>query len=760
MALRSAGFPASGVLDLADSRLSDLADALITAGGDAPPAAEDDFRRSYDEALVRLGRRLQEIARSPRFTEAVTWQNHRLVETALEPLLRWHPARGRGSKHRGHEEVVASYWQRYCVKNDTIGFFGPLGWGELTPELPGSEFSAGEGLLAASDVYFESWPLDVLGAAIEEDARIRQWLPVRRVPLVRIERSGVHLPAQPPLRLEEPELAVLRACEPGRRACDVAAAVREAAALEPDDVYAILERLAARRLVVWKLEVPIDLRPERALRKLLERIDDPELRRPALQRLRRLEEARDCVTAATGDPRRLRTALLDLDSVFSELTSAAPVRHAGQTYAGRTIVYYDGRRDIELRFGRRVLDALAPVGLLLEGARWLTREAAGAAREALLEVYERLRAETRREISLGAFWVAALPALQRAEAEIERRAREYQRRWEAILLVPPGESCVRYSAANLVEPVRRAFATRGSAWSDGRYCSVDILLAATSVEDVSSGDFEIVVGEMHPAVNALRHACFVAQHPEPARLLAALEADSPRPRVVPVLPKDSPPALTTRLQPALRLRSDCHVALFHHAIDATRWTVVPAAHITVERDDGTIVGRRPTGERFDILDVLGEVLTGFVLHRARLFGDGRPHVPRIAFDRVVVSRETWCFDPAGDLGFATEADEAARFVATRRWRRDAGLPRQVFVKTPLEQKPFYVDFDSPICVNILAKAIRRLKREAREGETISISEMLPRTDQSWVSDRQGHRYTSEIRLVAVDLMADGTAEGS
>ena len=26
---------------------------------------------------------------------------------------------------------VASYWQRYCSKNDTIGFFGPLAWGSF-----------------------------------------------------------------------------------------------------------------------------------------------------------------------------------------------------------------------------------------------------------------------------------------------------------------------------------------------------------------------------------------------------------------------------------------------------------------------------------------------------------------------------------------------------------------------------------------------------------------------------------------------------
>jgi hypothetical protein len=30
------------------------------------------------------------------------------------------------ARRRRQEEVVAGYWQRYCAKNDTIGFFGPL----------------------------------------------------------------------------------------------------------------------------------------------------------------------------------------------------------------------------------------------------------------------------------------------------------------------------------------------------------------------------------------------------------------------------------------------------------------------------------------------------------------------------------------------------------------------------------------------------------------------------------------------------------
>ena len=76
--------------------------------------------------------RLREVALDPAFREAVTWQN-RDVLASLDGLL---VAGGAPSKERRREAVVARYWQRYCSKNDTIGFFGGLAWGELRNDGP------------------------------------------------------------------------------------------------------------------------------------------------------------------------------------------------------------------------------------------------------------------------------------------------------------------------------------------------------------------------------------------------------------------------------------------------------------------------------------------------------------------------------------------------------------------------------------------------------------------------------------------------
>jgi len=127
------------------------------------------------------------------------------------------------------------------------------------------------------------------------------------------------------------------------------------------------------------------------------------------------------------------------------------------------------------------------------------------------------------------------------------------------------------------------------------------------------------------------------------------------------------------------------------------------------------------------------------------------HTPRVTIDRVVVCREAKRFS-CTELGFAFEKDEAVRLLAAHRWMREQDLPRFMFVKSKLERKPFYVDMNSPILLNILAKIIRRTKENQDAANSlITFTEMLPRHEQSWLPDIEGNHYTSELRLVAVDL---------
>jgi hypothetical protein len=72
------------------------------------------------------------------------------------------------------------------------------------------------------------------------------------------------------------------------------------------------------------------------------------------------------------------------------------------------------------------------------------------------------------------------------------------------------------------------------------------------------------------------------------------------------------------------------------------------------------------------------------------------------------------------------------------------------VLSPGELKPIYVDFDSPVLTRILCRQLRRASA-GFPGRPVRFTEMLPGPDDCWLADQDGRRYTSELRLVAVDL---------
>lgn len=246
-AVRSAGFPVEG---------------LSVFGG------EDESHR------------LSKVAGDPTFAEAVIWQNRSAYRTAVAKIA---GSDGRsGSKRRQRDGVVAGYWQRYCAKNDTVGFFGPLAWGQIRADGPALAVRSGV-LVASRQVHFESWCLEALMAAVGTDA-----------------------------------------------------------------------------------VVPLNRRPEVELRGQLEALDDA----AALAVLDRVEAARLEVAEASAVD-ELLAALDGFDSLIEELTGQPPAPAEDGAEGGRTPLYLDCMRDLEVDLGPSLVSELATgLPLLLEASRW------------------------------------------------------------------------------------------------------------------------------------------------------------------------------------------------------------------------------------------------------------------------------------------------------------------------------------------------------------------------------------------------------
>jgi Lantibiotic dehydratase, N terminus len=727
-----------------------------------------EFHETFKTSSTKISGAVCEVANNELFREAVTWQNRTALHGSVDTLLRMSPSIGSEGKRRRYEAVVASYLQRYCVKNDTIGFFGPVGWATFNEHKPGLHLTTEAKLLSTRHVYFEGWAIDALTNTLNKNASLRRWSAPRRLPFIFLDGDTLHIPMRRPLRLAARHAAVLRQCNGDLTAHQIAKALlrnRVEGMSSEQEVYAILDGLLTQRLIVWQWEFPIDAFPERRLRELLERIEDKPLREAVVSPLSELENARDAVSAAAGDAAKLDAAFSVLEEKFTTLTGEAPTRAAGRTYAARTLVYEDCRRSTKVEVGSEIINELAqPLSLLLKSARWFTYEAAKVLRDELRRVYRELVKKNgdARGVDGLSFWVQAQAQMfgnsvneqNGLEVPVLSGLQEvFQRHWEDVLGIQEGQRQVNRSSSELRERAEIVFGAPHAGWSFGRYNSPDIMIAARDAESVRLGDYQFVMGELHLANNTLGASVFVQQHQCPQELIDAIESDLPNVRAVPMTPKEW---LTARINYQFISPRDYRIEFTVNSFYGRRERALPIAALLVEEsDEGVVVRTRDGKLRFNMVELFGGMFSGFVVNQFKLVRE-LPHNPRITIDRLIVSRETWRF-ASSDITFATIKDDADRYVAARRWAHLYSLPRFVFVKAPIETKPVYVDFDSPTFVHLLAKIVRRQAQEGSEAGMIAFSEMMPSFDQLWLPDAEDNRYTSELRIIALDLAEIGNA---
>ena len=725
----------------------------LTAALAQVPIASASFQEKFSRFSQDTGNTIREIAGSADFREALTWQNRTAVETALNPLLRGSPdALERDSSRKQHEELVASYWQRYCAKNDTIGFFGPVGWARITSATSHMEIRHGARLLAARKTYWEPWAIEALGAVLARKYNLQPWIAPILMPFIRVEGMTLIHPLFGALPLTARQAAILRACDGRDTAKQIAARLMGMPNLsvrDPGEIYQGLRDLATKGLLFWKFNIPPGSFPEKILQEALRRIEDLKLRKQCLDLLEELEAARVQVEAAAGDPTRLNFSFQRLEQVFTRLTGLSATRNQGKVYASRTLVYEDCRRDIEVLLGRKVLESLAePLSLLLETGRWFTARVAQAYEKKLQAIYSEVRPSAHAtSVDVALWWNKAAPFLfEKAPEIMDPLQHELEEKWKRVLELGEDQSALHFTCDKLRPRLLREFPPSLPGWQGARYHSPDIMIAAADEEAIRNGRYIFVLGEVHVSTNTLQSTLFANQHPSPSDLLNALALDLGEENVVPVWERGD--EICGRLVPLIP-KTNFRLEYLPDAFVTNRSRALPVSAMILENHSGTLMAKTRDGKFcLRALDLVGGLLGKQTMDCFRVIASQR-HAPRISLDSLIIKRESWRFS-AEEMQFAYCAGAAERFLQARNWSRAHGIPRFVFYKVPIEKKPAYLDFDSPIFVDIFSKMIRRTVDAALPGAMVDLSEMLPLFEQIWLTDLSGRRYTSEFRFVAVD----------
>lgn len=656
------------------------------------------------------------------FVAALAWQNPSIVRTWAGRLAAMAGAGGdrRLSRRNERERVVARYAQRYATKNESIGFFGPVAWGTFGGER--ALHWHGTTGIRSSTVSFEVWAIAELAEAWARDPEIRPHTPVRLNPSCSVDGLRVQRPRRAPVEL--PAAVIAAACS----------GTTHAELLEIAGSEALAELVAAEVLLVG-FPIPFDEHPERHLRAQVQAIADPAVAERLHGHLDRLDAARDWVAKVARDPHRVPDAIAELGAAVVAAGGTA-TRAIGKHGLGRTAVYLDCRRDLDVAVGAGPLAELAgPLGILLDTADWLAAEVAGAVEDGLRERWRELRRD-HEVVSLARLLTAATDLLVPGNATAAAVAEDFRLRW-AEVLPTAGEGPVRLSSARVRALVDVLFPRATPRWAAARHHTPDLMLAA------GPRGPQWVLGELHVALNTVESRLFATQCDWRGELVEATKTDFAGGRLVPLYPPRGvannsrtypPPALDP--PGGFDYWSYTDDSGHEHGHGSTSATVIEVREL-----DGELVGVAH-GRAARVLEYLGEFLTAVVVNLFTL-RPRSPHLPRVLIDDVVVCRESWTF-PAAEIPLPSSRPSDYSYQCLRDWARQRGLPRRVFVHVPGEPKPVYADFAAPALLDNLARMIRPLA-----DHPVSFIEMLPGPESLWLTDDRGRPHTTEFRVVAV-----------
>lgn len=742
---RTAGFPADGLDRLSAPDCAAAADAFL-----AGRLSGRSWQEAFDEALARCSREVLAIASDPLFREAVTWQNPGVLR-ALDRMLDAGPQPRRNARQRERERLVARYWQRYCAKAETIGFFGPVCWAQIDPGTAAVIARPGPALLRSRWVDLEHWALAECAERIAASPSVRRWLPPVLQPHLTLRQRRVLDPIKMPMELSPAEAEVLGRCDGQRAAADIArelVAGHQAGLRQVEDVYLLLERLMARGVLRWTLEVPVHPDCERMLRERISAIAEPEARSWAFAQLDRLAFARDKVADAAGQPGKLADAIGCLEAEFAEITGGSVVRKPGQAYAARRIYREETTRDLTVTIGRTVLDAIAaPLEIVLSIARWLSAALAEAYLQSLTAIYADLSAGLgSEEVPLGQLWFLAQGLFYGSgDRPADRVQTDFSRRWAELFGLDqcgPSTRERRLRSTDVAPAVARMFPAERPGWPDARVHSPDLQICAESLNELNEGRFYVVLSEMHVAFATNAYGAAVSAHPDPSALRSALAADIGSGRVRPLLPTTWP-RNTSRLAFALGASDDVQLGVLP-APGGNSDQLLPISAVSVSQADGKLLARALDGRSWPLTAIFAQSLSEVAVEMFKHAGTG-PHTPRVLIDEMVISRETW--RPAlAESGLTDAVGESERFLAARRWRHALGLPERVFVGVASEVKPIFVDLTSPPYVASLLHILSAARAASGDEVRLSVTEMLPLPRHAWVPDAGARRYLSELRL--------------
>jgi hypothetical protein len=758
--LRMTGFPVELMREmnfkatlraLADLSMDDMSAAGAHAG------FPEDAQNTFESELLQNTNILRAIASDARFREAVFLSN-----SANFPLIeRWiDGARQSPSKFRQGLMTIMLYLQRFCMKNDSASFFGPIFWGKLEAASQANLCVVDEAVESVERaVFFTHWATNLVAQWANQFPEAAPAIRPRRVPTVSYNNGHVYTVRPGPQRwsvvgaqaqLPTYAIPILGLIDGDRTLEQIVSEAQSRWQLPQATTHNLVRQLVDAGLIYAHIEIPVGINePMEYLRDLLNTTSALD----AIALTERLLRLKQDFLAADLD--RRREILADLNKTFYDTTGSSPNRGAGMHYADRNIIYEDARRSfVDVTLGGKLLQdvmALQPVWELL----WTQAAQEQSSVDQVMAKWFQEQFSGRAFVSFTEYLEAFTADFDRLSAQLQEAQGQWDRWLYQLfhLLVPVDQaqaSVVRHTLSDIQAYLERCTTERAS----GIVMNPDLFIASKSLKDINEGIYTLVLGEIHSSVDILTHtpmAYFL--NPADKEALRSFVSERYQEAVEP------DEWLADIVRGHFR-KTNAQLMLCGPDVEAygrspkPRSQVVALADLMVCCDRGRLRLYSSKWQRY-----LRLISMRFPNGNDGRLSPLRPfslaeydavlslpsevtYCPRIEVGNLVLTRRTWRLR-FEDWRYKSHENnhgwDLGLFAHMRRLQQQLGLPNHTFVRVEGETKPIFVDFENYFLIHALYKMW-----QASQGQA-TITEAYPDIDNAWLKGEKGH-YLCELRM--------------
>lgn len=697
----------------------------------------EEGRKAWELDAAESSHTSRALASDARIQEAIFLSNPDM-DKALCRYLTTQPKEAQtGARHK-FEKRFFMYLQRFCAKNETQSFFGPINYGYLVPHQTENVRIRRVATPLQYRVTFPSqWLAESLATKISAEPELHPFLRPRRSTICLLRDHRLYFPTTGKYLILEKLTAQLFALADGHRTVKCLA---NQLGEKWTDTWERITDLSRRGAIITDVLIPPDVAdPLGYLAAWLHQVPENLVRRRFWCEV--IHELATLITAlATADLAQRRVLVERLESHFADAIGKESRRGAGTMYADRFLFFEECLGDLgefqmggELAF--QIRQRLQPILHLAQQYAWLRAMRDRGMAKRILERFPSTESGTPLLAYLQSLAADPPESLTNGVDALDL----FLERLQEIVRVHSDGHVARLTYADLpfVE-LKQEVCT---------CTSLDLMIAAPDQASLAAGTFQLILGEMHPypLLWVFPTAYFAREHDTPWwHTLAEGLGQQPEfcqaaqlgfTRKTKIFPYQLP-------GPTIELRPR------YPTCDA-----ISVADVTIQDGENglrlqaggqylrlhTPITRRSTG-----LDPISPL--AFPAVEAPPINLGA-HTPRIEIDGVVYQRERWVVE--GGLSGAEGKEGFELFLAVWRWKERMGLPDEVFVRVAREPKPIFVDFTCTPFVELLHTI-------SRHNEQLTLTEMWPDTRHLWLDGPEG-RHTCECRLVAMANTLSGDA---